>query len=497
MRDVADTEGDTDRNRQLVDGAVGLGQQDRKMPGRGGGHLLLAGVDDQVAARDELPGQVADDGVQGVHQLPGRHARSGQGVGRGPQPPHDDGRLQAAAHHVADQHPGASGPERDEVEPVAADAPGRGQVPARRLQPGNLGQGPHQAALKGERDVALLPVQTGQFLLGSPVLADVPHDRAGADDRARPRAHRIQQDVHVQQVSGAGPAQRLVVVDLLAAPDGRQQRVDLLLVSGRGQHRHVPADRLGGGVAVHARRGGVPERDRPVEGLGQDGVLRGFDDQCQFADAFLGGSALAHIADRRRDQEPFARLQRAQADLDRELAAIAAQPAQLQARAHGPDLLVGGVAPAVPGVFAAEPLGHQDLDRAAEQFPAPVAEQRLGLGVDQPDRSGAVDDHHRVGRRLQQGAERLPGVGRLACRGTRSANGRCCSGPHAPVAAPGGHDLTLPPGRESTRAMTSRSSSRPPGRPRTGPRCPAHPCHRSCWFPPGRARRDLMQQQCS
>jgi hypothetical protein len=140
MRDVADAERDADRNGQPADRAVRPCQQHREVPGGAGGHLALAGVDDQVAAGDELAGQVADDGVQGVEQLLWRHAGPGQGVGRRPQLAHHRGRLQAPAHHVADQHPRAPGAERDQVEPVTADAAGRGQVAAGRLYPANLGR---------------------------------------------------------------------------------------------------------------------------------------------------------------------------------------------------------------------------------------------------------------------------------------------------------------------------------------------------------------------
>jgi hypothetical protein len=69
-------------------------------------------------------------------------------------------------------------------------------------------------------------------------------------------------------------------------------------------------------------------------------------------------------------------------------------------------------------VICPEPPGHQNLHRPAEQLRTPVAEQRLGLRVDQLDRPGTIHDHHRIRRSLQQRTEPLLGIGPLACPDT-------------------------------------------------------------------------------
>ncbi len=46
----------------------------------------------------------------------------------------------------------------------------------------------------------------------------------------------------------------------------------------------------------------------------------------------LGATLLAHVADRARDQQPPANLDRAQADLDRKLAAVRLAPEELEAQ---------------------------------------------------------------------------------------------------------------------------------------------------------------------
>ena len=66
-------------------------------------------------------------------------------------------------------------------------------------------------------------------------------------------------------------------------------------------------------------------------------------------------------------------------------------------------------------VAVTKPLGNQHLDIPAQQFRSRVAEQALGLGVDEHDLAVAVclDDHHRVGSGLEQAAE--PRLRRLMC----------------------------------------------------------------------------------
>ncbi len=53
----------------------------------------------------------------------------------------------------------------------------------------------------------------------------------------------------------------------------------------------------------------------------------------------------------------------------------------------------------------AEPLGHQHLDRTAEQLGTGITEQQLGLLVHHPDDAAGVDHHHGVGRGLDEQPE--------------------------------------------------------------------------------------------
>ncbi len=99
----------------------------------------------------------------------------------------------------------------------------------------------------------------------------------------------------------------------------------------------------------------------------------------------------------------------AQADLGRKFAAVAPQSEQLDAGAHLAGMRVHRVCRAVMAVDAAKPLGYQDFNRLADQFVSRIAKYLLRLGIDDRDPPHRIDDHDRVGRRLQEQPEPLLG----------------------------------------------------------------------------------------
>jgi hypothetical protein len=111
---------------------------------------------------------------------------------------------------------------------------------------------------------------------------------------------------------------------------------------------------------------------------------------------------LADVTDRAAHEQAGARLERAQADLDRELAPVATPPDQPRPGAHRPHARVGEVAFAPARVHLAEALRDEELDGPADQLRARVAEEPLGLLVDEHDLAAPIDDDDRVGRRLEQ-----------------------------------------------------------------------------------------------
>ena len=96
--------------------------------------------------------------------------------------------------------------------------------------------------------------------------------------------------------------------------------------------------------------------------------------------------------------------QGAQHQLDRELAAILTPADQFD---PGADLLGQGVfvgSQIVGDEALGEALGNDGGDLLAQQLVAGISELPLGLEVQEDDVTPLVDDHHAVGRRLQQAA---------------------------------------------------------------------------------------------
>ena len=91
-----------------------------------------------------------------------------------------------------------------------------------------------------------------------------------------------------------------------------------------------------------------------------------------------------------------------EADLDRELGAVLAHREQLDAGAHRPGSRLGEVVGPMLWVGLAEAPWDEQLDQLADQLLPPVAEELLGLAVDEDDLAVAIDPHDRVGHQLQE-----------------------------------------------------------------------------------------------
>ena len=108
--------------------------------------------------------------------------------------------------------------------------------------------------------------------------------------------------------------------------------------------------------------------------------------------------ALGHVADRARHHQPALGLERAEADLDRKLGAVLAQSVEVMARTHRARLRIAHVVLLVLAMMLAEAVRDQVGDGLADQLLALVAEEVLGLGIDERDVAVPIDDHHRVWR---------------------------------------------------------------------------------------------------
>jgi len=194
--------------------------------------------------------------------------------------------------------------------------------------------------------------------------------------------HALRRTAHPVQVvaSGSVELRRAVFQQRLAeAVDGTQRRAQVV------GHRVAESLQL----LVHRRQLGVVAQQPLVQGL----------------DLVAGALAVGDVAHGSDDQRPLLRSHRAEADLDRKLAAVGALAEEFPALAHGAGAGCNDEGVAVTDMPAAEAFGHQDLDRLADKAVARIAEQLLGLRVDQFDAALGIGDDDRIGCRLQQGAE--------------------------------------------------------------------------------------------
>jgi hypothetical protein len=184
--------------------------------------------------------------------------------------------------------------------------------------------------------------------------------------------------------------------------------VGVPVAEARGdQDLHRPAEQIGARVAEQLLGLRVDQDHPPLVVDDDHRVGRRLE---QVAELRLHLLAVGDVADRGGDQRRLLGLHRREADLGRELAAVLAAAEELEPSRHRPRLRLAEVPGPAPRVHGAELLRHQDLDRLAQQLVAPVAEQLLGLMVDEVDDAVGVDDDHRVRGRFEEAAK--PGLQR-------------------------------------------------------------------------------------
>ena len=120
---------------------------------------------------------------------------------------------------------------------------------------------------------------------------------------------------------------------------------------------------------------------------------------------------ITDITDGRGDQQPLGRTDRAQADLDRELAAIEAPPQERKPLAHGARPQRLGIFAPVDDVPAAETLRHELLDGHADHRVVAVAEEHRHLAVGKANDAAGIDDDHRIGCGIEDAAGKFGGKG--------------------------------------------------------------------------------------
>ncbi|MGB6503050.1 MAG: hypothetical protein WBE99_06270 [Xanthobacteraceae bacterium] len=103
----------------------------------------------------------------------------------------------------------------------------------------------------------------------------------------------------------------------------------------------------------------------------------------------FGALARADIGDGAEHHQPVFGVDRIEPDLDRNLGSIFTHAVKVAADAHAACFRLRDEVCAMAAMGRAPGLRHQNIDGPVEQFLAPVAEQPLGLGVDQHDLAAA------------------------------------------------------------------------------------------------------------
>ena len=119
------------------------------------------------------------------------------------------------------------------------------------------------------------------------------------------------------------------------------------------------------------------------------------------------------VHDGGQDERPVLARNRAQSDFSGELSPVLATGGDLPSEAHGAGARSSEISLPMPGVIAARPFWHQDLDRLARQFLACVAEEPLCLRVDQQHPAFAVHQHDSAWRGFHDSAELFLCLGHL------------------------------------------------------------------------------------
>ena len=164
------------------------------------------------------------------------------------------------------------------------------------------------------------------------------------------------------------------------------------------------SEQLLAGVAEQALRLPVHQLDRARAIDHHHAAGSGLDHGTEPRFGALAGGDIHHGGEH---EEALIGLDRVQPDLDGDLDAVLAEPVQLPPGPHRPRLRVGEEVGPVPGMALAQPVRYQQLDRFPDQLLAGIAEQALGLPVDQLDRAGAIGHHHAAGSGLHHGTEPL------------------------------------------------------------------------------------------
>ena len=191
-----------------------------------------------------------------------------------------------------------------------------------------------------------------------------------------------------------------MVLDRAASLDPGQDGSHLVVSVLGNKDVEGVADDVRGRVAVHFLGSRVPRGDDALERHSANRIFRMFDDRRHPLGVLEGLSPFGEIADRRDHQKDIPGVDVGQANVDRDLAAILSTTAEHQIESTGSSPGICEVAFMVRRIDRPETLRHQRLNGLANQVVAVIAEQHLGLTVDEPNHPRLVHPDQSVRHRL-------------------------------------------------------------------------------------------------
>ena len=121
---------------------------------------------------------------------------------------------------------------------------------------------------------------------------------------------------------------------------------------------------------------------------------------------FLILLAICDVTHRTDDHNTFFSFDRTEIDIRREFASILTKCYKFGARTHGASVRLSSKSIAVSVVLLSKPLGNENFKSLVEKFVSLVAEQFLGLRVNEDNLPVRINNDHRIGRGIQKIAER-------------------------------------------------------------------------------------------
>ena len=192
-----------------------------------------------------------------------------------------------------------------------------------------------------------------------------------------------------------------VVFDMLAVAQSLHDARKLAGQVRGNQHCHGAPDHLFCFVPEESFGARIPTHYSSIHGFADNGIVGSLDHGGQVRSPFVGLFALGDVTNEAGDQGLPARLQVAETDVNGKLRTIFAPAVQLQPCTRWAAHRVPEVGGAIFRMPAPGAPGQQHFHLLSQQLFARVAEQPLGLGIDQNDPAILPGYHNGIRRAFE------------------------------------------------------------------------------------------------